>query len=380
MRNESTYRLHHPVRLYAGPDVSASLVDVLSSLGCNHPLIIASKSAVSTGIGDMLTSADPEQLTIDIHQSFQIATVDITTEVIPNLVDRYRTQGHDGLLAFGGGAVIDLAKTVKLSLLGTDATQESNEGSCLAVRRDDIPFIAIPTTIGSGSGASRTAYIYSTALQRALRFTQTALFPQAVFLDPKLLRVVSPTQTVFSVAAILGRAVESISSVLSHKISEIYALRAIDLLQTHAFRVVHTPHDLQSRLGIAVASHLVGIATSSSRESLAHAAAIVLEQDADIPYGQGIMILLPHALRWNLSTQEPILTHFAKLVGVSPSTEDCITWIQDFFAQLYAPLPAALPLRLYDIMDRQKKERLLHPEQLQLFAQQISGTTDLLHN
>lgn len=378
MNIESMYSLHHPVRLYAGPDATKSLHDTLASLGCKNPFIIVSKSAVASGIGDMLAGSDSKQFSIDIDQGFHIATVDITTEVVPNLVDRYQKQHHDGLLALGGGAVIDLAKAVKLSILGTDATQESNEGFCLAIRGDDIPFIAVPTTIGSGSGASRTAYIYSPQLQRTLRFIQNALFPQAVFLDPRLLRAVSPTQTVFSVAAILGRALESIFSALSNNISEIYALRAIELLNIHAFRVVHTPHDLQSRLGIAMASHLVGIATSSSRESLAHATAIVLEQEADIPYGQGMMIMIPHALRFNLSSGESVLNRFAKIVGTSPNTEDCITWIQDFFTQLFAPLPNALPLRLYDIIDKQKKERLLHPEQLQLFAQQISDATDLL--
>ncbi|HLW22115.1 MAG TPA: iron-containing alcohol dehydrogenase [Sphaerochaetaceae bacterium] len=376
------YSLSNTVRVISGEDSIRKLSSFLSSVGCENPLIILSRGAAETGISDAILAGKGVTT---------VTASDLHSDTVRVLVKRFTEQHHDGIIAVGGGSTIDLAKVLKLELLGVNTTDTRNEGTVqLDTAHPCYPLIAIPTTIGSGSAATQFAYIFSRTLQRTLYFSHTALFPAAVLLDPKLSKAISPLQTAMGVAAILGRAMESIISTLSTPSSEVYALEAIRLLLIHSFRVVHTPHDLEARLGISIASHLAGLAVSMTGGSLAHAGAVAMHTTTNIPYGQCMMVLLPHALQYNFSGSESALAKIATTVGISEGfvgkqEEDierealsCIEWTQTFFTELTSSLTPVPAQRLYDIAGKERQVRAMLPEHLEPIARVIHSSRDLL--
>ncbi len=376
------FSLLNTVRLFSGEDSVRRLPTLLNSLSCRNPFVILSKKVAESGLTEAFLSS---------YNTFTVAASDIHTETVESIMKAFTEKEHDGIIAVGGGAVIDLSKVLKLNLLGVSIVDGLKEGAVqLSMDCPDYPLVAIPTTIGSGSGATPVAYIHSRTLGRTLYVTHRALFPHAVILDPKLSKAVSALQTAMGVSAILGRAVESITSARSVPTSEFYALQAIRLLKEHTSRVVHTPHDLEARLGISIASHLVGVAASMTGESLAHAASVTLEKITRIPYGQCMMVLLPHALRYNIEGTETALVRIATKVGVSNGHERmkaeeierdaiaCIDWIQQFFMQMTSSLTPVPDHRFYDIISKESQERAVLPEQLEHFAQLIHNSRDLL--
>ena len=382
MNNYHAFSLLNTVRIFSGEDSIRQLPDLLNSLACRNPFLIQSRNATETGLTDAFPSS---------YSLFTIAASEIHADAVEPLKRAFTKNQHDGIIAVGGGAVIDLAKVLKLSLLGVNIADGRNEGAVqLTMDRLDYPLVVIPTTIGSGSGATPVAYIHSKTLGRTLCLSHKTLFAHAVFLDPKLSKSVSALQTAMGVSAILGRAVESITSARSVPTSELHALQAIRLLKTHSFRVVHTPHDLEARLGISIASHLAGVAGSITGESLAHAVSLTMAKATHISYGQCMMILLPHALRYNLEGSETALARIATAVGISDGhdgmkAEDlernaisCIDWIQQFLMQMTSSVTPIPDHRFYDIVNTESKQRALLPEQLEQIAQLIHISRDLL--
>ncbi|WP_422478658.1 iron-containing alcohol dehydrogenase [Pleomorphochaeta sp. DL1XJH-081] len=387
------YSLKNRVRTIFGKDAVRLLPELLASLGCHNPLIVMSNGAALIGDKDLLVSGweHPTQTHVSIPSSFSIlSSEEITSETTRELTRLFKKQGNDGIVAVGGGTVMDLAKTVKLSIHGIDATDENNEGFTLQVFDTPCPLILIPTTIGSGSGATQVAYLNDREHGRILRFEHFNLLPDVTIIDPKMTKAVSSLQTAMGVAAILGRAMESLTSTLSVQLTETYALQAIKLLQKHAFRIVHSPHDLEAREGIAVASQMAGYAASTTKAGIAHACAIVIEKFVGIPYGHCMMILLPHALRYNLRGNEMILAKVSSEIEVSKDdgTEDASTteyaalatidWVSQFFDSLTKSLSTPAPMRFHDIRKTEGKERLIRPEQLETLAQAIHNSVDLL--
>lgn len=395
-------RIFHPlmlsntVNIIAGIDSLQELEPLLLNMDCKNPFVIMSKGASTFGVGDMFIKDNRAEVLSVQYTTIIVSTTEISTTSVNSLVEQYKVGRCDSLIALGGGTIIDLVKLVKLSLLGIPTAQVHFEGTCILEEEEralpNLPLIAIPTTIGSGSGASQVAYVYSPEVNRPLRFDHHALLPHSVILDPKLSKTVPSIQTAMSVAAILGRAMESITSALSGPVSESYACHALRLLHEHSFRVIHTPHDLEARLGIAIASHLVGIAASMTRGGLAHVTALTLEKIVHIPYGQSMLIMLPHTLRYISDSSTEALERMAITVGICEKKPDKnsqqlvadalagITWVNNFLTSITASMSPALPRKFYDILDNEKKQRLLRPEQLEDFASKILDNTDLLSN
>lgn len=394
MKQFVDFSLHNRVKTIFGQNSLQQLPKLLVALGSQNPLVIMSNSASLLGTKELLLAEwgnGSESISAPSSKEFTIFTsYEISTDTVHSLAKKFPENAHDGIIAVGGGTVMDLAKSVKLALQNTHALGEAEEGYYLDDFHTLCPLIMIPTSIGSGSGASSIAYLNDRKRGRILRFEHLHLFPDVTILDPRMTKSVSPTQTVMGLAAILGRAMESLISTLSVPNTATYALRAIQLLQMHAFRVVHTPHDLEARQGIAIASQLAGFAASSTRGSLAHVSAIAIEKLVGIPYGQCMMILLPHTLRYHVQGNEQILAHIGRQLRIVTNSvplkeDECeqdakivLEWISQFFDSLTKSLSSPIATRFYDLVSTDGKTRIVKPHQLEDFAIAIFNSVDML--
>jgi len=375
------YSLHLPVKTIAGEGSIKQLPDLLASLGSTHPLFIISRKASGTGIVELLGVAQDPVI---------LSAKEISSNTASKLVEIYSTGHHDAIVAVGGGSVMDIAKTAKLMLSDSSRNPMELEGLGGTTSTKHVPLIVIPTTLGSGSGGTKLAYVRNSITGPPLRIDDTGLFAEIALLDPKMSKSVSGTQTAYGVAAILGRAIESMTSILSVPTTEAFAMQALKLVVANSFRVVHTPHDLEARLHIAIASQLAGSAISHTGGSIAHTLSIVLSQTTDISYGLGMRILLPHALRYNLAGTEPMLARLNSLMVFSNNLfaddpveleEDAllfIHWVSEFFTGLTSSVSPAIPSRFYDVMDQKGQERVLLPQQMEAVATIAYDSLDLL--
>lgn len=386
----SGYSLSNRVHAYHGEDSIKQLDAILSELGAARPFLIISRGADATGVLELLGPRWSTKETGNSHDQVVLSSREINGKTAETLAKRFHGQKCDSMIAVGGGTVMDLAKTVSLLATDSDLTLAGAEGLAIRDRTRRLPLVLIPTTIGSGSGATRIAYIRDVVKERAFRLDDERLRADVAILDPKMSKAASSQQTAMGVASILGRALESLTSMAAIPDSDSYARQALRLVIAHAYRVVHTPHDLDARGHIAVASHLAGTAASIAGGSIAHALSITISQLTDIPYGLAMRILLPHTVLYEEAETSTMLDALLPVIDLfSPSgppsgetvedqTHPMILWVSRFFQGLTAGMNPPLAYRFHDILDAKGQTRLLPVDRLEAIARATEGSYDML--
>ncbi len=216
----------------------------------------------------------------------------------------------DVVCAIGGGAAIDLAKAV--AALATQAEPGSvleyleGVGSGRQLIARPLPVIAVPTTAGTGSEATKNAVISNLkpAYKKSLRHER--MVPSVAVVDPELTVSCPATVTAHSGMDAITQLIESFLSCKARPIPSALCLAglrgvlgcsAADALR----RAYHVPEDRQAREVLAQASLFSGMALANSGLGLAHGVAAALGVEAGVPHGLACAVMLPSALRANRS-------------------------------------------------------------------------------
>lgn len=205
----------------------------------------------------------------------------------------------DCIIAAGGGSAIDVAKCIKL-YCEADLEEASRDGSCLLKKRavpNDIPFLAIPTTAGTGSEATTFAVIYYEHNKQSV--DESSLLPTDILLCPELLEGLPIYQRKSTMLDVLCHAVESFWSVHSTEESRKLSLEALDLFRLH--RRDYLKGTGSGNAGMMYAANVAGQAINITRTTAAHAMCYKLTTLYGLPHGYAAALCLPHV--WRFMTQ-----------------------------------------------------------------------------
>lgn len=199
----------------------------------------------------------------------------------------------DAVVAFGGGSAIDAAKAIVFF-----AARERDMRDC--------PFIAIPTTSGTGSEVSRFAVITDREKELKYPLVEDSLLPTAAVLDAQLTVSVPPAVTADTGIDVLTHAIEAFVSTTANDFSNAAAEKAIKLVRRHLLAAYGDPTNLEARQGMHNASCLAGIAFSNAGLGLNHGMAHALGARFHIPHGRANGILLPYVMSFNAGCSESL--------------------------------------------------------------------------
>jgi len=212
----------------------------------------------------------------------------------------------DAVLAFGGGSPIDAAKAI-VYFAGRQADLR------------DVPFIAVPTTSGTGSEVSRFAVITDRAKGVKYPLIDDCLLPNYAVLDAALTASVPPAVTADTGMDVFTHAVEAYVSTTRNDFTDAMAEKAIHLVRAHLETVFTHPEDLNARQEMHNASCLAGIAFSNSGLGLNHGMAHALGARFHIPHGRANAIALPYVMAFNAGltgTLQPACARYAQIAGM----------------------------------------------------------------
>jgi alcohol dehydrogenase class IV len=227
----------------------------------------------------------------------------------------YASSGCDALLAIGGGSVIDAAKGV--AILSGNGGQIGDYEGIDKVEHPIPPFVAVPSTGGSGADVSQFAIITDTARRRKMTLIGRALVPDISITDPRLLVTMDPQLTAATGMDALTHGIEAYVSKAASFLSDTHALGAIRLVSANLWQSVETPSDLDAREGMAQASLQAGLAFTNAILGATHAVSHQLGGALDLPHGELNAVLLPHVMRFNAVAQPFRFIEVARALGVS---------------------------------------------------------------
>ncbi len=236
----------------------------------------------------LLVCKSPERnanYTAGLKEDFEVETFDKfspnpSSDEIECGISAAMQFGPDALFAIGGGSSIDSAKGIKYGLLSEDNEKYKNTPI----------IIALPTTAGSGSEATRFAVVYKG--NEKLSLENESILPDVVILDSSTLKSLPLYQKKATLLDALCHSIESYWSINSTKESKEYAITAISLIL--GFYRDYFKNNESAFPKIMKASNLAGKAINISKTTAAHAMCYKITKLKGIPHGISAFMCLPY--------------------------------------------------------------------------------------
>jgi 4-hydroxybutyrate dehydrogenase len=204
----------------------------LETLGIKRPLLITDKGLVKAGVFAAVQRAmgDANDLAV-----FDEVPENPTYDGVMRAVAAYQANGCDGIVAVGGGSVIDSAKAV--SVVATHGGHISDYvGRPDKIKSHTAPLVAVPTTAGTGSEATRGAGLHPDSKSRGHGIASPYIVPKLAICDPELTFSLSPRLTAGTGMDALGHAVENFFAKAGNPMGDAIALDACTRVFTHIER------------------------------------------------------------------------------------------------------------------------------------------------
>jgi alcohol dehydrogenase class IV len=261
----------------------------------NIPKIIkgfGKKILLVTGKGSFLKSQHAERLFSGFDSNeILYEKVNIYNEPSPDLVDaivsKYSNTGIDLVLAIGGGSSLDAGKAVSAMLNKQESVKEYLEGiGRLEHSGKKVPFIAVPTTSGTGSEATKNAVLSNVGkcgFKRSLRHDN--LVPDIAVIDPELIINCPPKITATSGMDCFTQLVEAYLSSKSGLLSDALAFEGIRKIKTSLVQCYLNGDDIDARSGMAFAALMSGICINNAGLGTVHGFASSIGGFFPVPHG-----------------------------------------------------------------------------------------------
>ena len=206
--------------------------------------------------------------------------------------------GKTGVIGFGGGSSLDVAKLAALLAASNQPLAEAyGIGNAQGPR---LPLVLVPTTAGTGSEVTPIS-IVTTGASEKMGVVSPLLLPDMALLDPELTLGLPAHVTAATGIDAMVHAIEAYASVNANNnpISRALAVEALGLMGRMLLRAVQKPDDLEARTGMLLGSMLAGQAFANSPVAAVHALAYPIGGHYKVPHGLSNALVLPHVLRFN---------------------------------------------------------------------------------
>ncbi|MDX2455612.1 iron-containing alcohol dehydrogenase [Desulfosarcina sp.] len=307
------YQFHHPTKVIYGEGLVNDFAHELEELGVKNYFIVSDQVLSSLGLIEQIKTG-LEEAGFTITGEFYDVPQDASVEAVESISRQATDSGAEGLIAVGGGSVIDATKAANFVFSeGGDLVADYSGASTLT--KPLKPFIVIPTTAGTGSENTLIAMIYDVANKTKLAFSDKFLLPDLAVLDPVMTQSLPPGLTASTGMDALTHAVESYVGVDTSPHSEALAVAAIRHIFKYLVRATQKGDDLEARGGMLIAANMAGSSFSHSMVGCVHAMAHAVGGLTRVPHGVANAILLPHGMEYNFEVCKEKFAELAPVMG-----------------------------------------------------------------
>jgi alcohol dehydrogenase class IV len=341
-------------RIVAGPGRAAELPGVLAGLG--------SRVLVCTGVNPARHAALLAGLALPAVV-FPVAG-EPTIELARAGTAAAREHGADVVTAVGGGSVIDLGKAVSMLLGNGGDPLDYLEvvGAGQKITRPAVPYVAVPTTAGTGAEVTANAVLTAPAHRLKASLRSPLMIPRVALVDPLLTLSCPPLVTAASGLDALTQCLEPLVSVRANPLTDGLAAEGLRRAAAGLRAAYADGSDLRARADMAMCSLLGGMALANAKLGAVHGLAGVIGGTADVPHGMACAALLAPVIEANVralragSPAPPALGRYAEaarlLTGApTASIEDGLAWIRETVTLLAVPGLASFGIRPQDAGD-----------------------------
>lgn len=334
----TNFKLLCPPRIIFGPGCLGQLAELAMQYGRHILLLMGGSSFAASGrLEQMLQESQKQSLHCRPHQ--------VVGEPSPELIDHIVTQQADlptdVVVAIGGGSVLDAGKAVAAMLGRNESVLDYLEG--VGAKKHDgskVPFIAVPTTSGTGSEATKNAVLSRTGVdgfKKSLRHDN--FVPDIALVDPELTLTCPAGVTAACGMDAFTQLLESYVSSKAAPMTDALALSGIEYMKDALLRACAAGGDIEARTALAYASLLSGITLANAGLGVVHGFAGPIGGFFDIPHGVVCGTLLAAATRMTITrlpATHPVLHKYARVgrIVTGSTRHDVLENCQELVQQL----------------------------------------------
>lgn len=311
------YDFFAPNRIVFGWGRRTEVGSLMKSLGTRAFVVSGSRTLEANGTIDelcRLMQADGvgiERLATQTREP-EVADVDSAVEQLMS----FGVRDGDCVVAVGGGSAIDLAKAV--AALATNRQGNSVKdflegvGRGLKIERPPLPLLAMPTTAGTGTEATKNAVIssFDPPFKKSLR--SDLMVPKIVLVDPELTVSLPRDITAHTGMDAITQLLESLISRRAKPIPRALCWQGLELALPAMFELSRDLTNRAAREAMSHAALLSGIALANSGLGFAHGVAAALGVHAKVPHGLACAVMLPSALQINRDVAKADLSQLGR--------------------------------------------------------------------
>lgn len=310
--------LQLPPRAVFGAGASGSVAAEIQRLGASRVLLVTDDFLLESGTAERFyESIQGAAGGCEVFSGVQPDPTDLN--VVAGLEASERAEA-DLIVACGGGSVIDAAKMI--AILATNPAPIRDYRGYHLIPKAGTPLIAVPTTAGTGSEATRVAVITDTDRDEKVMILDGHLVPSVALVDFELSQTMPPQLTAHVGIDTLTHGIEAFVSSLANPLTDGLALSCVELVGENLERAWSEPDDRSAREAMAFAAYAGGAAFANSSVGLVHGMSRPLGAVFHVPHGLSNAVLLPTVARFSLAGARARYARLARATGLAKEGDD----------------------------------------------------------
>lgn len=284
-----------------------------------------------------------------------------TIELVQNGVQQAKTAQCEVVIGFGGGSAVDAGKAIAALLTNPDDPLEYLEviGRGQPLKQAPLPYIAVPTTAGTGSEVTRNAVLGSPSHRVKVSLRNALMLPRLAVIDPELTYGLPPSVTASTGLDALTQVLEPYVSNKANPLTDAVCQEGLYRAARSLRRAYEHGNDTAAREDMAVTSLFGGLALANAKLGAVHGFAAVLGGMFPAPHGAVCAVLLPHVMSANvqaLRERQPdseSLHRYDRIAQILTGSSnalalDGVAWVKALCQDLCVPGLATYGLTLAD--------------------------------
>ncbi len=325
------YRFDVPSIILHGAGARNQLPTLVQELKGSRVLVVTDPGVLRLGfVGELVHSLRQTGIDVAVFDAVEPDPTDINVEAGVEALLAHRS---DLVVAIGGGSPIDVAKVI--AVRPTNPAPLDAYMGIDRIANAGLPLIAVPTTSGTGSEATKVAVITDTAKQVKMMMLSSPLLPRAAVVDFELTMTMPKPLTAAVGVDTLTHGIEAFVSKKANTLTDPLALQCIALCSKHLRRAWDEPDNREAREGMMMAATLGGMAFSNSSVALVHGMSRPIGAIFHLAHGLSNAVLLPTVTRFSIHSAIDRYACVARTVGCvdasQPDVDAChalVEWLE----------------------------------------------------
>ena len=262
---KADWSYYNPVNIKTGVGMLNKLPELVEK-GCW--LLVTTAGFTQRGLTDQIKGLLPD-IDLIVYDS---VTPNPELNDLEQATKTFRQEKLTGLIALGGGSVMDAAKVLSVTI-PSQIPDPLNQALRQGIKNNwqsKLPLIAIPTTSGTGAEVTPFATVWDQTEHKKHSVVGDKVFPEIALIDPELTLNLPEKETLYTGLDAVSHALESLWNINRMPVSQGFAVKALELAEAALPQVLATPQNINARASMQQASVLAGLAISQTRTAIAH--------------------------------------------------------------------------------------------------------------